>query len=205
VFFARDRESDGELSGVFIQRRDGLRVEVVTAARAAQRSNLRRDENYLVLFDGVRYVGRPGTPEFQTARFREHGIPLPVPGRATAKEEREQQPTLALLGSAAAEDLAEVHWRFAAPASVVLLTLLAIPLARSGPRAGRYARLGFAILIYVIYSNLLGVGRTLVEDGRVPASLGLWWVHGLVLAVGAMLLFQQMNGFRRLAARWRRA
>jgi lipopolysaccharide export system permease protein len=128
-----------------------------------------------------------------------------VPGRATDKEEREQQPTLALLGSAAAEDLAEVHWRFAAPASVVLLTLLAIPLARSGPRAGRYARLGFAILIYVIYSNLLGVGRTLVEDGRVPASLGLWWVHGLVLAVGAMMLFQQMNGFRRLAARWRRA
>lgn len=205
VFFARSRNDSGQLTGIFIQRREGADVEVVTASRAEQRIALEDDENFLVLYDGVRYVGRPGTPEFQTARFQTHGIPLPVPGRNSPSDERRQQPTLDLLGSGAAEDIAEVHWRFAAPASVLLLTLLAVPLAKSGPRAGRYARLGFGILIYIIYSNLLGVGRTFVEDGRVAGWLGLWWVHGIVLAAAALLLFYQVNGFRRLLPRRGRA
>ena len=61
------------------------------------------------------------------------------------------------------------------------------------------------ILVYIIYSNLLGVGRTLVEDGRVPAWLGLWWAHVLVLGGGFVLFFVQDGGVKRLARRWRSA
>ncbi len=205
VFFAQGRDPAGELTGVFIQRREGNQVEIVTAARASQRVDLEKGENVLVLYEGIRYVGRPGQIDFATARFREHGIPLPVPGQPTEEEERRQLPTRVLLASDLPEDRAEVHWRMAAPVSVLLLALLAVPLARTGPRSGRYARLGFGILVYVIYSNLLGVGRTLVEDGRVPAWLGLWWAHVLVLGGGFVLFFVQDGGVKRLARRWRSA
>ena len=55
--------------------------------------------------------------------------------------------------------------------------MLAVPLSRSAPRQGKYSRLLVAVLIYVIYSNLLGVSQTWVEQGTLPGMLGLWWVH----------------------------
>ena len=205
VFYARDRNQAGQLTGVFIQQRSEDNIEVVTAARAEQRLSLERDENYLVLYDGIRYTGQPGTAEFRTARFEEHGIPLPVPQRTTPAQQRRQVPTLGLLGSSDPEDVAELHWRLGAPASLLVLTLLAVPLGRAPPRSGRYGRLGFAILVFVLYSNMLGIGRSLLEDGHAPLWLGLWWVHGSVLFIGLLMLYLQSGGAWRLRARWRRA
>jgi lipopolysaccharide export system permease protein len=65
VFYARDRNAAGQLTGVFIQQRTEENVEVVTAARADQRVSLERDENYLVLYDGDSLHGparQPGVP-----------------------------------------------------------------------------------------------------------------------------------------------
>jgi lipopolysaccharide export system permease protein len=205
VFYARDRNRAGQLTGVFIQQRTEEHVEVVTAARAEQRISLERDENYLVLFDGIRYTGRPGSPEFRTARFQEHGIPLPTPQRVDAAQQRRQMSTFSLLGTGLVEDLAELHWRLAAPASLLVLTLLAVPLGRTPPRSGRYGRLGFGILVFVLYSNLLGIGRMMIEEGRVPPWLGLWWVHAALLGVGLLMLYLQAGGAWRLRARWRAA
>jgi len=205
VFYARDRNEAGQLTGIFIQQRDGQNVEVVTAARAEQQIALEQDQNYLVLYDGIRYTGRPGTPEFRSARFVEHGIPLPVPERSGKAQQRRQASTLALLGSNEADDLAELHWRLGAPVSLLILTLLAVPLGRSPPRSGRYGRLGFAILVFILYSNMLGVGRSMIEEGFAPPWLGLWWVHGVVLGFGLLMLYLQGGGAWRLRRRWRRA
>lgn len=201
VFYARDRNAAGQLTGIFIQQRVEDRIEVATAARAEQRVSLERDENYLVLYDGVRYTGRPGSPEFRTARFEEHGIPLPVPQRRDPAQQRRQMPTLALLGSEQREDLAELHWRISAPLSLVVLTLLAVPLGRTPPRSGRYGRLGFGILVFIIYSNMLGVGRTMIEKGHVPTWLGLWWVHAVLVTVALLMLYLQAGGAWRFRAR----
>ena len=37
--------------------------------------------------------------------------------------------------------------------------VLAVPLAKLRPRQGRYARIGIAILVYFVYSNLLAATR----------------------------------------------
>jgi lipopolysaccharide export system permease protein len=205
VFYARDRNRAGQLTGIFIQQRIEEQVEVVTAARAEQRVSLERDENYLVLYDGIRYTGRPGSPEFRTARFEEHGIPLPIPQRADPAQQRRQMSTFSLLGTGLAEDVAELHWRISAPLSLLILTFLAVPLGRTPPRSGRYGRLGFGILVFVLYSNMLGVGRMLIEESRVPLWLGLWWVHAVLLSAGLLMLYLQGGGAWRLRARWRAA
>jgi len=201
VFYARDRDADGQLTGIFIQQRVEDTVEVVTAARAEQRLSLERNENFLVLFDGIRYSGRPGSAEFRTARFEEHGIPLPVPRRSDPTRKREQMPTMSLFGSGDPADRAELHWRLSAPVSLLILTLIAVPLGRAPPRSGRYGRLGFAILVFIIYSNALGVGRMLLETGRAPAWLGLWWVHAAIGGVGLLLIYLHAGGAWRLRAR----
>jgi lipopolysaccharide export system permease protein len=205
VFYARDRNPAGQLTGIFIQQRVDEDVEIVTAARAEQRVSLERNENYLVLYDGIRYSGRPGSPDFRTARFREHGIPLPIPQLADAAEQRRQMSTPALIGTGLVEDSAELHWRLSAPTSLLVLTLLAVPLGRQPPRTGRYGRIGYGLLVFILYSNLLSVGRTLIEEGRMPPWLGLWWVHALLLGVGLVMLYLQAGGAWGLRARWKAA
>jgi len=74
------------------------------------------------------------------------------------------------------------------PLSVISLLLLAVPLCKSSPRKGRYGRLVIAILLFVIYYNLLGTAKVWVGDGSVPPLVGLWWVPALPVVFAAMLL-----------------
>jgi len=64
-----------------------------------------------------------------------------------------------------------------------------------------------AILIYAIYSNLLGVSKHWVSQGIVSPLVGLWWVHLLILGWATLLIALQGRKFsffgwprRRLAA-----
>src|SRR5581483_6766463 len=50
-------------------------------------------------------------------------------------------------------------------------------------RRGRLANLFAAILVYFIYSNVLGLAQTLMRRGQTPVALGLWWVHLIMLAI----------------------
>ena len=76
-------------------------------------------------------------------------------------------------------DQAEYQWRLSTPVSTMLLALLAVPLGRSRPRQGRFARLTGAVVIYAVYFNLLGIGRTWVEQGSIDAM----WVVSSGFAV----------------------
>jgi lipopolysaccharide export system permease protein len=67
--------------------------------------------------------------------------------------------------------------------------LLAIPLSKTNPRQGRFARMLPAVLLYVIYLVILNAARGAVEDGKISSSLGLWWVHALFLFIALTLLF----------------
>ena len=50
-----------------------------------------------------------------------------------------------------------------------------------------------AVLIYLLYSNGLAAGEEWVKQGTVPLWLGLWWIHGVALAVGAIWLVRQFG------------
>jgi lipopolysaccharide export system permease protein len=75
-----------------------------------------------------------------------------------------------------------------------VLAILAVPLTRSSPREGRYARLGIGLLIYITYQNALAIAREWVEDEVIPAWLGVWWVHGVLLGFAALLI-ARASGF----------
>jgi lipopolysaccharide export system permease protein len=90
-----------------------------------------------------------------------------------------------LVSSTNPADKSEYQWRLSTPVTTVLLALLAIPLSRSRPRQGRYARLLLAFVIYAAYYNLIGVGRTWVEQQAVS---NIWWAPAL-LALLVVLLY----------------
>ncbi|MCY3730591.1 MAG: LPS export ABC transporter permease LptF, partial [Rhodospirillaceae bacterium] len=131
------QDVDGEtIYDVFIEHQDGDRVIVIRAERGERRHDAADGHLTFVLYNGRRYEGVPGENRFRIV---------------------ETKPLQALLASAAPVDRAELQWRLSAPVSLFVLALVAVPLSRSRPREGRYARLGVGILVYIIYANMLSI------------------------------------------------
>ena len=91
------------------------------------------------------------------------------------------------------ENLAELVWRIGIPVSSLVLVLLAIPMSFVNPRAGRSANLLFALLTYMVYSNLLSVSQARVAQGRLDFSLGIWMVHAGMVLLLVVLFAQRMQ------------
>jgi lipopolysaccharide export system permease protein len=202
VFYAEGVGEDGRsLQGVFAQVRDGERLHLVAAESGYQMREPRTGDRFLVLVDGHRYQGQPGSVDFLVTGFREHAIRIDE-GRREARSRRIQGiPTGELLGSADPAHRAELHWRLAAPVSSVVLGAFGFLMARTSPRQGRYGGLFNAVLLYFVYANLLGAGRELIEQDRLPAQVGLWPVHLALGLSAAVVYFASSAQARRLVAR----
>ena len=193
VLYAREVNGN-ELQDVFLEVQQGERVITVLAKRGQRLVDPATGEQSFVLYDGRRYEGVPGQGEFLVLEFGEHGIPIRLDEKEEFVEAVAAKRTSVLLDSSALADRAELQWRIGFPTSLFVLALLAVPLSRTSPREGRYARLGMGLLIYLVYIDLLSLSRIWVERGVLAESVGLWWVHGVV-GLGAVWLLARESGW----------
>jgi lipopolysaccharide export system permease protein len=200
VFYTeRVSRDQREMENVFAQGvRDGTTV-LLSARQAHQHIDEATGQRFLVFQDGYRYDGNPGEANFKIVQFREHGVLLQRPEVLARSQRYAGQEVSELWGNASPGAAAELQWRLAMPLSAVVMSLLAVVMARTDPRQGRYAKLFLAILVYAAYSNLLGIARSWIERGVTPAALGLWWVHGLSLVVFVLAYLRESS----LSRSWR--
>jgi lipopolysaccharide export system permease protein len=198
ILYAEKVNDDGTLSNVFVQLRRGDKVIVVVAEEAGQRNDPELGRKVLTFQNGERYEGVPGESEFLVMKFAEHGIPFEVRESRPGDLSEEAQSMAELFDSFDGAAIAEIQWRVSMPITLLVLTLIAVPLSRAPPRQGRYNNLIVGILIYIIYANLLGASKVWVEQETVPAWLGMWWVHLVFIIFAVVLLMRQNNAFTRL-------
>ncbi len=191
VFYAGGIGPDGALHDVFVERQLQGRLEVTIAKRALHVLAADGRTQIVTLYDGERYEGVPGDRSFRRVHFAEYSIPARVPDPRAGEPRHRDLPTAQMMASTDPGDRAELQWRLSLPLMVPVLGLLAVPLAALVPRQGRYARVGYAILVYFLYANLLSTARVWVEKGQIDVRLGLWWVHLLVVALALWLLHRQ--------------
>jgi len=201
VVYAENVSAAGEIEKVFLQRQTDNGVEVVIAERGEQIDSDDPNKRFFVLHDGRRYEGVPGTTQFRVMEFAEHGIPYQLPSIEEPDLEPRAMLTADLLKANSADARAELHWRVGIPLATVVLAILAVPLSRSQPRQGRYGRLAIGLLVFIIYFNLLSAGKAWLEQGVVPAWVGLWWVHGIMLFAAFWLLALHNGLWRRIFPR----
>lgn len=191
VYF-RSTDADGALRDVFLQRDlpevqgSGRRMQVVLAERA--RYAVSADSNFYTidLADGRSYEGVPGEGAWRITQFGSQTIRVPTPQATLPGRPRlDMLTTGELLRSSSAIWRAELHWRIGWVLNVIVLGLLAVPLAQLRPGQGRHARLPWAVLLFAMYAGLLTTGRLMLERGDMPELLGLWWVHAVIIACGA--------------------
>ncbi|MFP5406685.1 MAG: LptF/LptG family permease, partial [Gammaproteobacteria bacterium] len=108
-------------------------------------------------------------------------------------ERSKVKPTLDLVRDPNERNLAELLWRIGLPVSAFLMALLAIPLSAMNPRMGRSVNLVAALLLYVLYNNLLSVVQAWVAQGRIPFALGVWVVHAVLAALIGWLFWRRVR------------
>lgn len=181
------------------------RIDVITATHGYLYHDADGLGRYIALQDGFRVEGKLGEDDFRLMRFARNDIKLPdSENDSNELSAKRSAPTGVLLR--ASDDpvmRAELHWRLAAPLSVLVLTLLALPLSKSSPREPRYARLLLALLVWLVYYNGLLLGRSWISSGKLAPAFGLWWVYLPALALAGWLIWssQRLRAPRR-AAQW---
>ncbi len=191
VFYAERVDADGILHNVFVQRESAGKIEVAVADTATYSKGSAEGVHLVTLFNGRRYEGVPGRNDFRQIEFREHGIPISTPAEVARTTDPDTKPTSEIIGSGAPADVAQMQSRASTPLMALVLTLVAVPLSRLRPRQGRYARVGFAIVVFFVYSNLLSAAKVWLEKGEIPQVIGVWWVHLLALALGLFLVLRE--------------
>jgi lipopolysaccharide export system permease protein len=208
VYF-RSSDPDGTLRDVFLQRDlpdvqgSGRRMQVVLAAHARYAVSADSSFYTIDLANGRSYEGAPGEGAWRITQFGSQTIRVPTPqARLPGRPRLDRLTTGELLRSSSAISRAELHWRIGWVMNVIVLGLLAVPLARLRPGQGRHARLPLAVLLFALYAGLLTTGRLMLERGDVPGMLGLWWVHAVVIAcaMAGLRLPQWRAALRRKAS-----
>lgn len=167
------------------------RVDVITATHGFLYHDADGEGRYIALQDGFRVEGKLGEDDYRLMRFARNDIKLPDSQNddSEAAQKRSASTAALLAGGNDAVMTSELHWRLAAPLSVLVLALLALPLSRSSPREPRYARLLLALLAWLVYYNALLLGRAWIGAGKLAPAFGLWWVYLPALAIAAWLMW----------------
>ncbi len=201
VVYAQDALPDNTLTNVFVERERAGRVEVALAQRARHTVSADGQNLSITLFDGERLEGVPGSAQYRIIRkFAQLTIPVRLPPLRDAVADLDAAPTGELIGASALDRQAQLQWRIALPVMCLVLAVLAVPISHLRPRRGRLSRVWLAVLLFLLYFELLQAGRTAMEHGTLPAALGLWWTHAVVV-VTVLLITQLPTWLARLGNR----
>lgn len=188
VFYVETLSSDNtKMEGIFVQANMSGKQIILTAQQGYQK--VQGDELFMVLVNGHRYEGKEGTLEYVVTEFAEHSIKLPNPTADAPQSRLIATPTWQLWQESSRAAQAELQWRFSLPISAILLIALAVPLSRTNPRQGQYAKLFTGVMVGLIYNNLLNITQKWTEKGDIPLWLGVWWVHGILLIIILSLVY----------------
>lgn len=192
VFFVEAIEGTQELvKNVFVSSLQHGRLGVIATAKG--RTELAPNgDRFLVLENGRRYEGEPGSPEYRIMEFDRYAFRIEAKDAVGRDVSPRGRPVWELVTDPTPAHLAELLWRIGLPLTALNLALLAIPLAFVNPRAGRGNNLIFALLSYMIYNNFLSVSQAWVAQGKMPFWLGASAVHliTLVLLLGLFTIRQ---------------
>ena len=193
VFFVESvNKEQTEVSNVFVVQHDGPRM-IVVASRGGMVETQDNGDRFLVLQDGRRYDGDWGGVEYSLMEFERYGVRLePATGPVGADSARGLA-TPQLLANLTPPNQGELMARIGLPVSVILIALLAIPLAFVNPRLGRSFNIVIGVLIYFTYTNLNGLMKTWISQERISFSLGVWVTHAMILAIALYLFHRRMN------------
>jgi lipopolysaccharide export system permease protein len=195
VYFVEEVSgSENLVANVFVSSIQTGKAGVMVARRGFQETAANGDR-FLVLLNGRRYEGQPGSAEYKIYEFERYAMRIETAEAAVRAPTTKTASTLELLLTRTPPNLAELSWRLGLPLSALILSLLAIPLSFVNPRAGRSMNLVLALLVFMTYSNLLSIVQAAIAQTRLSFTVGVWVVHLCMLLLLATLFYRRLMVF----------
>ena len=197
VFFIEELDIDkSAVKNIFVADNKNWRLSIAVAS-SGYIQNGEDGEKSIVLNNGRRYEGNPNEPNFRILEFNEYTTKIRSKN-ALAPAPRDREKTITELlndpnPKAENPNRAELLWRIGLPLMALGLVLIAIPLAYVNPRLGSYTAMFYAVLVYLIYSNLLNLTQNFVAQGKVSVFVGIWPIHLLALIIATFLIRNRIN------------
>ena len=203
VFFVESIAGDkSSVQNVFVNSTQHRRTGVMISERGFVEYAPNADR-FMVLLSGRRYESTPGEADFRLMEFERYATRIQTKEGDEPVATHKSTSTFGLVENPTRSNLGELLWRVGMPVSALILALLAIPLSFVNPRAGRSVNLLFALLTYVVYSNLLSISQAWVAQGKLAFSTACWLVHAAMLLVLLVLFAQRMSLIPIPWRRWR--
>ncbi len=194
VFFVEKVSGKENVVGnVFVSSVQHNRQGVMVAAQGFTETAPNGDR-FLVLRDGRRYEGEPGTAAYKIYEFERYAMRIEVSEAQRAPTEK-SVPTLELVRDPTRRNLGELSFRLGVPIGALILALLAIPLSFVNPRAGRSMNLLLALLVYMSYSNMLSIAEASIGQSRVSFAAGVFGVHAVMFLLLLLLFYRRLMLF----------
>ena len=181
--------NNNHVKNVFFQqhREDTSYVDLAKSTSSYYNQEGRR---YMMMHSGTHYVGNAGDANFKIIKYKDYGIHIDRK-QIKAHQSVKSKNITELWQSTDPKYRAELQWRFTIPLATIIVAFMALPLSHTNPRSGRYSKLAVALILYLLYSNLLGVGKTWIVQEKVPVWIGTWWVHIIAILFTLILLKQK--------------
>ena len=199
VYFIENVEvGKNRIGNIFVQSVQHGKIGVMVAKDGLQETAANGDR-FLVLLNGTRYEGKPGQRDFKIVEFERYAIRIEAVEPKRGWVLPKSLPTWHLLQNRTTWNIAELEWRLGLPISALILALLAIPLSFVNPRAGRSLNLIMALVIYMLYNNMISVTNTWVGQEKVSPAVGLVGIHAVMFVLMILLFYRRLTVFS-----WRR-
>ena len=197
VFFIEDLDVDkGEVKNIFVADTRNQKLSVAVAA-TGYIENAPNGDKSVVLLKGRRYEGQPTQANFRILEFDEYETKILSKEVSKPPPRDREKNVIELIQESDSNirraNFGELLWRIGLPIMALGLVLIAIPLAYVNPRLGNYTAMFYAVLIYLMYSNLLNLSQNYVSQGRIDFFIGLWPIHLIAFGLAFVLIRNRIN------------
>lgn len=200
VFFVEvGAGDDGRVKNVFVSTTQNGKLGVMVAEEGFVETG-EDGQRYVVLERGRRYEGTPGSPDYSVMLFERYSVRIESKAAAALPTKTRMVATQTLVDIPTPDHLGELSSRFGIPMAALVLSLMAIPLSYVNPRAGRTSNMIVAILLYLVYSNMVSVAQSWISHGKVGFWVGALAPHLVMAALVVVMMLRRMW----VVAPWRR-
>ena len=186
VYVEEISDNKRNMENIFLEIKNKDKNSIIKSESAGFEIEQQTGDRFLIFENGIRYDMPEVNLDYRITQYEKYGILIDTSDNEDWIPGAESLSTLELLGSDNIEYIAELQWRISIILACILLSLLAVSLNHLTINLKSYALFLLGILVYVIYTNLLGISRALLEKEKISPYLGLWWVH--ILLGGIILL-----------------
>ena len=187
VYFAKriDNESDTK-NDIFVYKSGDDFVQIVYANEGYQLEGEHNQTPALVFDSGSAYRLQNNNVD-TSVNFKQFTILPEQEEILPLSFKRKSASTSYLSTSKVPEEVAEYQWRTISAFKAFLLAIIAILLAKTSPREGRYGKLVIGIMFFFVVHASGLVLKTWVEHSVMPTIPGMWTLIIFLIAVMTLL------------------